>query len=67
MSGCRHNQNCIQIAVAVDPCNYPNLVTKRLHRHYGAHDPHFITGSYRWPALRTVQSSCDLYNFFVIR
>jgi hypothetical protein len=44
MSGFLHNRNRIRITVTVDPCNYPDLVTKRLHRYCGARDLHFIIG-----------------------
>jgi len=45
MSGFRHNRTVSGSPLHLNPCDYSDFVTKRLHRYYGTHDLHFITSS----------------------
>jgi hypothetical protein len=44
MSGFRHNRTVSGSPSHSNPCDYSDWVTNRLHRYYGTHDLHFITG-----------------------
>jgi REP-associated tyrosine transposase len=57
MSGFRHHLSVSGSQSYSSPREYSDGVTKRLHRYYGTHDLHFITGScyHRQPELGTAR------------